>query len=294
MPEDVRFTASDGVELVGSLTVPRQDAVGSPGLVLVGGSGRSDRPNGGFFDDLGSRLVAAGVAVLAYDKRGAGASSGGWATAGVDVLAADAAAALTLLRDHPAVVGENVGLLGHSEGGWVALRVAGRLATPRHLILNSCPAVSFQRAELYAQIRAGVDESTAARSFERLAQLAASGGSRAQAQRVLTDAADEATRAALAAENFELTQQTWAQFTAWAAYDPTSDLRDLAVPTLAIFGEDDDLTPARESESILRDLAATVIRTAVFPNADHRLRVGPVYAPGYFDTLIDWCEMNAR
>lgn len=294
MSEDVRFTSGDGTELVGTLSVPRRVASGTPGLALVGGSGPSDRHNGGFFDDLRHRLVLAGVAVLAYDKRGAGGSSGDWASADVDLLAADAAAALALLRDHSAVAGENVGLLGHSEGGWVALRVAARFVPPRHLILNSCPAVSFLRAEAYAQARAGVDEDVATRSLERLAHLAAAGGSHVQAQHVLEDAADHATRAALAAEGFELTEHTWAQFVAWAGYDPASDLADLTIPTLATFGEKDDLTPARESQSTLHRLGTIVVRTASFPNADHRLRDASGYASGYFDCLIHWCRMNTH
>jgi pimeloyl-ACP methyl ester carboxylesterase len=197
--EDVSFTSNDGVGLVGSLAVPRRGAVGRPGLVLVGGSGPSDRHNGGLFDDIHRHLVAAGIVVLAYDKRGAGGSSGEWAAADVDLLAADAAAALTVLRNHPAVSSESVGLLGHSEGGWVALRVAARLIPPAHLILNSCPAVSFARAEVYGQTKAGVEEKVAAGTVERLADLAAAGGSHSQARRTLMDGADEATRAALAA-----------------------------------------------------------------------------------------------
>ena len=268
--------------------------MGRPGLLLVGGSGRSDRHNGGFFDDIRRHLVAAGIAVLAYDKRGAGGSSGDWATADVGLLAADATAALTVLRNHPAVSSESVGLLGHSEGGWVALRVTAGLIPPAHLILNSCPAVSFARAEVYAQTKAGVEEHVAASTLERLANLAAAGGSHSQARRALIDGADEATRAALAADDFELTAEAWAQFVAWIGYDPAGDIAGLTVPTLAILGEHDYLTPARESQSILRDFAPPVVRTTLFPNADHRLQVGCDYASGYFDCLINWCQMNAR
>lgn len=286
---DVRFRSADGVRLVGSLTLPQRFGDDRPAVVLVGGSGPSDRHNGGFFDDLGGHLAAAGIAVLAYDKRGAGESSGDWATADVNLLAADAAAALALVRAHPAVASGNVGLFGHSEGGWVALRAATRLAAPRHLVLNSCPAVSFQRAEVYALAKSGVDQRIAASFLARLAQLAAAGVSHSQAQRVVMDGAGEAIRAALAEAQFELTEQTWAQFIAWSGYDPGRDLTDLAAPTLATFGETDDLTPVSESTARLQELAGPVLRTAVFANADHRLRVGSVYAPDYLDTLTDWC-----
>lgn len=294
MLTELSFTSADGVRLAGSVAIPTRPAEGRPGLVLVSGSGASDRHNGGLFDDLRDRLVAAGIAVLAYDKRGVGSSGGQWPTADVEVLAADAAAALALLRDHPNAVSENVGLLGHSEGGWVALRVAARLATPKHLILNSCPAVSFQRAEVYAQTRAGIDQDMAATWLNRLAQVAAAGGSLAEAQQVLDSTSDESTRAALAEQDFELTEQTWALFAAWVGYDPRGDLTDLAVPTLALFGNEDVLTPVDESRSVLHDLAAQWVRTVSFPNADHRLRAGSDYAPGYFDTIAEWCVTARR
>ena len=80
------------------------DAAGAcPGVILVGGSGPSDRHNGGFFDALRTHLADAGVAVLTYDKRGAGKSTGEWASATVDDLAHDAAAAVAVLQAHPRV-----------------------------------------------------------------------------------------------------------------------------------------------------------------------------------------------
>ncbi len=289
VPTDVSFRSVDGVRLAGSVMLPQRSVDDLPALVLVGGSGQSDRHNDGLFDDLGSHFVAAGIAVLVYDKRGAGGSSGDWATADVNLLAADAAAALALVRAHPAVANGNVGLFGHSEGGWVALRAATRLTSPRHLVLNSCPAVSFQRAETYALAKSGVDRHIAASFLARLAQLAAAGVSHSQAQRLMVNGAGEAIRAALAEAHFELTEQTWAQFIAWSGYDPGSDLTHLAVPTLATFGETDDVTPVTESAARLQELAGPVVRTAVFANADHRLRVGSAYAPDYLDTVTDWC-----
>jgi pimeloyl-ACP methyl ester carboxylesterase len=289
MSTDVSFRSADGVLLAGSLTLPRRPGDDLPAVVLIGGSGQSDRHNDGFFDDLGSHFAAAGIAVLAYDKRGAGGSSGEWATADVNLLAADATAALALLCAHPAIASWNVGLFGHSEGGWVALRAATQLAAPRHLMLNSCPALSFQRAEVYALTKSGVDQRTAATFLTRLGELAAAGVSRSQAQRVVVDDANEAIRSALAEAHFELSEQSWAQFVAWSGYDPSSDLADLAVPTLATFGETDDVTPVGESVARLQELAGPVVRTAVFANADHRLRVDSVYAPDYLDTLTEWC-----
>lgn len=55
------------------------EPVAGPAVVLVGGSGPTDRTNDGYFIQLRDALVAAGVVVLGYDKRGAAASTGDWA-----------------------------------------------------------------------------------------------------------------------------------------------------------------------------------------------------------------------
>ncbi|MEV5831572.1 alpha/beta fold hydrolase [Spirillospora sp. NPDC052242] len=94
-------------------------------------------------------LVDAGIAVLSYDKRGVGNSSGQWRTATMDDLAADALAALDFLRSQLAVPAEAVGLFGHSEGGWVVLRAAVQDALP-WVIINSCPGTTPAVQERYA------------------------------------------------------------------------------------------------------------------------------------------------
>ncbi len=65
---------------------------------MVGGSGPADRDNDTFFPPIRRRLAAAGIAVLSYDQRGVGSSSGDWRDASLDDLAADAAAARAFLQ----------------------------------------------------------------------------------------------------------------------------------------------------------------------------------------------------
>ncbi len=127
--------------------------------MLISGSGPSDRHNDGFFDAVAAHLSRAGLAVLGYDHRGAGKSTGAWAEATVDDLAHDAAAAVAALQAHLRVTPDAVGVLGHSEGGWVALRLCARLGSPRHLIVNSCPAVSFAESEAFSLVAAGARSS---------------------------------------------------------------------------------------------------------------------------------------
>ena len=113
------------MRLAGNIACP-EGAGPYPGVVLIGGSGASDRHNDGLFDALREHLVIAGLAVMTYDKRGTGESTGAWAGATVDQLATDASAALGTLAEQDDVTTDRVSAFGHSEGGWVALRLCAR------------------------------------------------------------------------------------------------------------------------------------------------------------------------
>jgi pimeloyl-ACP methyl ester carboxylesterase len=287
--EEVEFSGA-GVRLSATITVPGP-ASASTGLVLIGGSGPSDRHNDGFFDLLRDHLASAGVAVLAYDKRGAGRSTGDWATATVDDLAADAAAAVAALQARPRVTPGTVGVLGHSEGGWVALRLCARLATLRHLIINSCPAVSFAESEAYALTRAGAEPDKAAALIAQLTAAVQAGLGYEEGQRILAACEHEPWYPALAAGGFSLDAAAWSQLGAWGHYDPGPDLDQLTTPTLAIFGGNDPLVPVQTSITRLRDTAARTARPqqiTVFPGAGHRMQAGMSPAPGYLACLSTW------
>jgi hypothetical protein len=291
--EEIAFPGS-GVQLSGSITCP--NAAGAcPGVVLVGGSGPSDRHNDGFFDALRAHLATAGVAVLAYDKRGAGKSTGGWAAATVDDLAHDAAAAVATLQAHPRIDAGAVGVLGHSEGGWVALRLCARLGTPRHLILNSCPAVSFAESEVSALATAGAQPGAAAALLRQLTAAARAGRGYQHGQQIIATYQHEPWYPLLSAGGFTLDSTTWAQLTAWGDYDPCDDLTRLTTPTLAIFGENDPLVPVRASVERYKETAARTARhqeTLIFPGAEHRLQATTGFAPGYLTRLSKWCQQQ--
>lgn len=287
---EVRFGVGD-VSLSGTVWVPDRE-VPTPGVVLVGGSGPADRSNGGYFDALRERLVAGGVTVLAFDKRGVGGSTGAWASAGVDDLAADAARAVDALREHPAVDRGAVGLFGHSEGGWVALRATATAATC-YLVLNSCPAVSFLEAEVYALTAAGSGSDQARALFGRLRDAVPADADLSTAVRMIADEPDPVLRDVLERSGFRLNDESHSQLRAWIDYAPDADLESLRIPTLAIYGTRDALTPVQTSLDRLAQLAPTV-HSKVFPGADHRLCIDGTLAPGYLDTVTTWCTSPAR
>ncbi len=130
-------TAADQVSLAGTLNVP-EGAGPFPAVLLLSDMGADDRDaRSGDYQLLGSLadyLARQGFAVLRLDDRGVGQSGGSAATATVAQRAADATQALSWLRTQPRLDATRVGIVGHGEGGNVALLAAAAMATPAFVV----------------------------------------------------------------------------------------------------------------------------------------------------------------
>lgn len=121
--EEVSFTNGDAV-LKGTLTLPEGYSRNTPVLIMVTGSGLQDRDEELFdhkpFAVIADALGRAGFATLRYDDRGFGESTGDVWPCTTEDFKNDALAGLQLLRSRF----DHVGVLGHSEGGTIALMLA--------------------------------------------------------------------------------------------------------------------------------------------------------------------------
>jgi pimeloyl-ACP methyl ester carboxylesterase len=169
--ETVRFT-SDSLTIAGLLALPARAGARVPGIVLLHGSepGKRDNP---FFRSVRDRLTRAGWAVLTYDRRGVGESGGRYVeTPDLREPAADAVAAVRFLRERAEVDGSRVGLLGISQGGWVAPLAATLEPSVAFVVAISEPGMTpleqaaFHRASELAErgfTPAEIDSATALR-----------------------------------------------------------------------------------------------------------------------------------
>lgn len=118
--EDVTLH-NGAVTLASTLTLPRGGGH-HPAIVLIHGGGAQTRD----FFWVTHFFAQRGFAVLAYDKRGAGQSTGDWRTASFEDLAGDALTAVDYLRTRRDIRHNRIGLYGSSNGGWVAPIAAAR------------------------------------------------------------------------------------------------------------------------------------------------------------------------
>ncbi|MCR5244688.1 MAG: alpha/beta hydrolase [Bacteroidales bacterium] len=121
--EEVSSTNGTAV-LKGTLTLPEGAGRQTPVLIMVSGSGLQDRDETLFehkpFAVIADAFAKAGIATLRYDDRGFGESTGDIVNMTEEDLKNDALAGITLLRERF----DHVGVIGHSEGGSIAIMLA--------------------------------------------------------------------------------------------------------------------------------------------------------------------------
>ena len=133
------------ITLAGTLTIPEGNGP-FPAVILISGSGPQDR-NEYFMSHrpflvIADYLTRQGIAVLRYDDRGFGVSTGDHGSATSVDFADDAASAVAYLKTRDEIDNEHIGLAGHSEGGLIAPIVAADNADVSFIILLAGPGVS--------------------------------------------------------------------------------------------------------------------------------------------------------
>jgi pimeloyl-ACP methyl ester carboxylesterase len=166
----LRFPGVGEVELSGTLLLPLVSELQRvPGVVLIGGSGPTDRDGNNallplridLLKQIAELLASNGIASLRYDKRGVAASAKqvptgldaqerfhAWDNYVGDVMAAHA----ELLR-HDEIKRYATALLGHSEGGLLALAATAAMGkrAPYALVLAGTPGrplIDIVRAQI--------------------------------------------------------------------------------------------------------------------------------------------------
>ncbi|MEN8145422.1 MAG: alpha/beta fold hydrolase [Gemmatimonadota bacterium] len=257
-----------GIRLAGTLTLPATGR-GLPGVILISGSGPQDRDETVFghrpFLVLADHLTRSGIAVLRFDDRGVGRSSGDFSAATTEDFASDVEAALDYLAGRPEVNAAAIGLIGHSEGGLVAPMVAAESERVAFVVLLAGPGtpgdrILINQAELIARA-SGLSEEAAQSVRIRQKEIleAVTRGTeqteleallRKHMQDQLAGLTDEEKDARIQTQLAALSSPWFRYF---LAYDPVPALRKVRVPVLALTGELDLQVPYEENLSQIEE-----------------------------------------
>lgn len=328
--QEVVFNTPDPeVAPVGILTYPKTGGP-FPALVLLAGSGAHDRDAGMSLHKtllvLADHLSRKGFAVLRYDKRGVGLSGGQrHPMSTIDDYAADALAAVRFLRMQPNIAADQIGLLGHSEGGIIAPMVAARAPREVRFVVMlgapGLPGVEIKALQDAAMRRAeGMPESLVLLNQQQereLHEIAASKRSHAEAlaaMRAATLALPAATRSALEIgpegipdHAFEALLTPWSRH--FLALDPRAYLAQVACPVLALAGEKDLQVPPAENlkairlalppanaHSSVRQLAGLnhAFQSARSGHPHEYLLIEETVAPSALALMADWMHAVVR
>ncbi len=307
--EEVVFeNKSAGITLAGTLTLPKEKGA-FPAVVLISGSGPQDRDETVFghrpFLVLADYLTRRGIAVLRFDDRGAGKSTGDPSKATSADFATDALAAVEYLKTRNEINAKQIGLLGHSEGGLMAPMVAAQSPNEiAFIVLMAGTAVTGEevllvQAELIAQAGGASKESIAknrAVQEKIFAVLKEEKDDNRAAERIRATmkealeqmSAEEKKVHGISEEMIEIqVQQTlspWFRF--FLTFDPRPTLAQVRCPVLALNGEKDlQVAPSQNLPEIVKALEAggnsdyTVVK---FANLNHLFQTSQTGAPSEY------------
>lgn len=312
--QEVRIQ-SGPLRLAGTLWLPSTRGT-HPAVVLLHGGGPQTRS----FLWVEYFFLRHGVAVLAYDKRGVGGSTGDWALSTTTDLAGDALAAVDFLRSRPEIDANHIGLYGSSNGGWVAPIAAAKAPERIAFVIARSASGLPERENIIYEIETdlrsngyGDDVVTRTQELHRKEiELVRTGG------RGWNDFRDDLRSAAnepwfslvrLPRVILEWNENNLKNIDSWIAQqrrdrvDPAEVWARVKCPVLVQLGTSDGYVPAERSAKIIGDAlrrggnADVTIR--LYPRGDHALfesargwnsDVPKVrrFVPGYLEDLDRW------
>ncbi len=294
-----------GTQLGGSLYLPAGPGP-FPAVVCNHSSGDQQRYDGAFMADF---LATRGIAVLIYDKRGDGQSTGDWHTASFEELADDCIAGIHLLQTMALINPKAIGIFGHSQG-----------ATISPIIVSRCPDIAFNIAAagfavsppeqdvfrvnniLLHQAHYSKPVADSALRFYKIwleVARTGEGWDSMQKEKEKIATADWYNKV----QPPPVSNWIWSWYRMAGNYNYIPYWENVRVPTLLLYGEMDEITPVspsiRRIELALKKAGNRKYQLVVFPNAIHYFaevkKDGDLWAkttPGYFDKIYHWIDQT--
>lgn len=298
--EEVKFeNKKDKVTLAGTLSLPNKEG-NFPAVILISGSGPQNRDEEILehkpFLVLADYLTKRGIAVLRFDDRGFGESTGNFKTATTEDFAKDVQAGLDYLKTRKEIYTHKIGLIGHSEGGIIAPMIAGNSKDVKFIVLLAGPGIRGDKLLLLQK-----------ELIEK--QMGVPDALVQQSQEIFKGAYDLIVQSAVNDDNLktsinsyfksklgndDIAKTTTAQITSTWSYnflklDPEQFLEKVKCPVLAVNGSKDLQVPAEINlENIKRILAKAGnknVTVKTLPNLNHLFQECQTGSPTEYGTI---------
>lgn len=307
--EEVSFhNDKAGIDLAGTLTLPRGNGP-FKAVILISGSGAQNRDEELLghkpFLVIADRLTRSGIAVLRYDDRGVGKSGGNPLTSTSADFATDAAAAFRFLSKDPRINPDLIGIIGHSEGGFIApmvaaennvsfiVSLAGTGVTGEKVILKQSADISsasgINEKEIESSIKTNKklfailrEEKDNVKASEKMASAYEKMLSKEDLSTDDKDKALQQVKAGLQPQTL-----TWLRY--FISTDPAEYWKKVKCPVLALNGEKDLQVDAdmnlRAIEKALKAGGNRSVRTVKLPELNHLFQQSKTGLPAEYGEI---------
>lgn len=274
------FSVPSGeVVLAGTLTFP--EGTGPfPAILLNSGSGPQDRDGNtppalmtSMFKHMAEYFSRLGVAVMRYDERGVGESTGDYDSATFDDLVNDIRALIAYLKSHPSIDPQRIVMLGHSEGAYFAPIIASEDPDLAGIVLLGAPSAPLD------EIMVEQLEHQAGLEFLSEAERSLIASYLPLTKQVIADAEAGKTESVLP-YNLEWLRQHM-------AHDPLAVIKRVKQPVLIIHGENDVKVLPYHGERLqeaLMEAGNHQVELHILPKTTHEFTLFPLDNPDYDPT----------
>lgn len=294
------------ISLAGTLTYPSSGGP-FPAVVLISGSGPQNRDEALFghkpFHVLADALTRRGIAVLRFDDRGTGQSTGDFGSATTKDFASDVRAGVVWLQQQPMIDAHRIGLIGHSEGGVIAPMIASQSSDIVFLVLLAAPGITgeqllYEQAALISKVAGNslhaieTNKNIQRRLFAAVKKSHDSTELRSNMEKTLEEATPDEKefmrQAGITVDNQVAgLKSPWWRF--FLMYNPYEALRTTRIPVLALNGDKDLQVPAEENlkaiKQALHDGGNNQVTVQKIPQLNHLFQTATTGLPNEYGTI---------
>ena len=308
-----KFTIQNsGVELSGILVTPKGDGP-YPGILLLHGAG-PQKYSKWYYKIHTNALVEKGFAVVSYDRRGSGGSSGDLRHSRFDDMVSDALAMSNYLRDSPDVVDDKIGFFAISQSGWYVHELAEKFGDVGFIVGRVSPPLPWMDIVLHEieveQRDAGVSEEGVEKYLELKKRIwefyitVAEDGydTHSEEMEILTAELAELNRIygdSIPSSLLNFPEERLQALADRYSYDPRPFIERSDIPMYIILGGVDQNIPFDTSNSQwnkYRNNFGKDITVQVYPEEDHYMLkydwfpLEGLYVNGYLEGIQNWVE----